>query len=461
MPMDGRQESSVSLDEQEDYWRKQLQAVPITEFPIDYPRSPVQSFIKASECVEFDTHLSSALHRYCAQENVSPFALLLAVWKVLLLRYTGHDDVIVGSLVSDSVREQHEAGRDTFVNLIALRTNLAGDPPVKEVIQRVARTIAEAAKHRHYPFAKLVEAVQGERDFSRAPLFQVMLVWCNLSSCISEAHVSEEDLADIEEHAAQCDLVIVASEQGERIHLRCAYDAELFEAASIRRKLGHFQRLLEGFMGHPDQPISTLSFLTEAERRQLLVEWNDTRADYPSDLCLHQLVEAQAARTPEALAVIWQDTHLTYRELNARANQLGHYLRQRGVGPEVVVGLCLERSLDLVVGLLAILKAGGAYLPLDPPYPRERLAFMLEDAQAPVLVTERRWRQAFSAYRGTVVCLDAERQTLARESAAPVVSEVTAEHLAYVIYTSGSTGRPKGVQIPHRAVVNFLQAIHQ
>src|SRR5262249_24032199 len=234
------------------------------------------------------------------------------------------------------------------------------------------------------------------------------------------------------------------------------YNTDLFDHTVITRMLGHFQTLLAGIVANPDQRLADLPLLTEGERQQLLVEWNATKVRYAKEACIHQLFEAQAARTPETVAVVFEGESLTYDELSRRANQVGHYLRKQGVGPEVVVGIGMERSLEMMVGLLGILKAGGAYVPLDPAYPQERLAFMLADAQVPVLLTQERLAQRFSEQGAQVVCVDKEWEVIARESQQNPVSGVTGDHLAYVIYTSGSTGQPKGVAMHHRPLFNLI-----
>ena len=255
---------------------------------------------------------------------------------------------------------------------------------------------------------------------------------------------------------AKFDLTLAITERAEGLHGHWEYATDLFDAATIERMAGHFTTLLEGIVAHPETPIGELPLLTPAERHQLLVEWNDTAVDYPRDRCIHQLFEEQAARTPDAVAVVFEDQQLTYAELNARANQLAHYLRTLGVGPDVLVGICLERSLELIVGLLGILKAGGAYVPLDPSYPAQRLAFMLSDAAVPVLLTQQSLRDTLPATTATLLCLDAPPPTLAQQPTHNPTPSTRPHHLAYVIYTSGSTGHPKGVMIEHRALLNFV-----
>ena len=268
------------------------------------------------------------------------------------------------------------------------------------------------------------------------------------------------DPLDLDTGTAKFDLTLSAIETAEGLRVRVEYNTDLFAAPTIARLTTHYRTLLEGVVADPDRPISTLPLLTDAERHQMLIEWNDTRTDYPRDRCIHELFAEQAARTPDAVAVVYEGDKLTYRELDGRANQLAHYLQRLGVGPDVLVGLCVERSLEMVVGLLGILKAGGAYVPLDPTYPRERLAFMLEDAQVVVLLTQQRLRDHLPPHTTRVVLLDVDWPLIATETAQTPTSAATGASAAYVIYTSGSTGAPKGALIPHGNIVRLFAATH-
>src|SRR3990172_6881802 len=333
-----------------------------------------------------------------------------------------------------------------------MRTDLSGNPSFRELLGRVREAALGAYNHQDLPFEKLVEELHPKRDLSRNPLFQVMFVLENAPRQALELSGLTLNPLEVGSGTAKFDLTLSIVEGAEGLRGILEYNSDLFNTDTITRMLGHFQTLLEGIVANPEQRISDLPLLTEAERQQLLVEWNDTKRDYPQDKCIHELFEAQVERTPEAIAVVFEDQQLTYSELNARANQLAHYLRALGVGPEVLVGICMERSLEMVVGLLGILKAGGAYVPLDLTYPKERLAFMLEDTHVPVLLTQERLVLGLPQHGATVVCLDADWEVIAQESEESLVSGATAENLAYVIYTSGSTGRPKGISVPHRAV---------
>ena len=446
------------LDQQGSYWRQKLGGVSEGEIPSDFPRLPVSSFIRADNAVECGASVLSALDSFCRHEQIPLFPVLLAAFKVLLLRYTGHDDLVVGSLSADSVRETASGQSEVFANPIGLRTDLGGDPRALECIRRVARTVEAAARHRDYPFEQLIEEIG---DASPAPLFRTMLLLGRDSAVFP--HVKKADLTAIEDHTARCDLVLIAAEGGGRLRLRCEYDAELFESESIRRLLGHFQIVLMGMVTDPHRPLASLPLATPAEQRQVLVEWNATQVDYPREACLHQLFEAQVERTPDTVAVVFEGQSLTYTELNKRANQLASYLRRMGVGPEVLVGLFIDRSLEMVIGLYGVLKAGGAYVPLDPEYPPDRVAFMLRDTQLGVLLTQERLRaqlpEPAAQHTAQIICLDTDWPIIAQEKVEKVnnvVSAVTADSLAYVIYTSGSTGRPKGVMNTHRGICNRL-----
>jgi amino acid adenylation domain-containing protein len=435
--------------EQEVYWLQQLSsALSGLEIPFKRSRVPVQSFVRRKETIQLDEKLGLELKLFCSAENIPLLIALLATWKIILLRYTEQEDIIVGSLSVDSLREGKGASQETFTNPITLRTSLAGKPNAKEILRRVARTVEEARQNRDYPFEKLEE-------LTSSPIFQVMFVLCNVPFCISETPIKEEHLADIDEHIAKCDLVIIAAQSEGNLTVSCSYNPELFESDSIQRMLGHFQTLLAGIIANPEQDISTLPLLTQSERHQLLVEWNNTDAEYPRNKCSHQLVEEQVERTPDAVAVEFEAEQLTYRELNAFANQVAHYLRSLGVKPEVPVGFCVDRSIQRAVGLLGIFKSNGVYVPLDPTYPEERLAYILSDSSAQVLLTTSKTLsslpQLAKAAQGLqIVYLDRDWEVISQQSEENPVSQVQHNNLAYILYTSGSTGTPKGVAMEHR-----------
>jgi amino acid adenylation domain-containing protein len=447
------------LEGQLSYWKKQLAAAPAAlDLPTDRPRSPVQTFHGARQSVGLSQALTNRLKALCHRESVTLFVTLLAAFQTLLHRYTSHDDIVVGSPIAGRTRTEIEGLIGLFVNTLALRTDLSGDPSFRELLGRVREVALEAYAHQDLPFEKLVEQLQPERDLSRSPLLQVIFVLQNAPMTPLRLSGLTVTPLKVESKTAKFDLTLSLVEKTDTLTASVEYSTDLFDAATIGRMLGHFQTLLEGIVANPDQRLSDLPLLTEAERHQLLVEWNDTKTDYPANALIHELFEAQAARTPEAMAVEYEGRQLNYRELNARANQVAHYLARHGVGPEVVVGICVERSLEMVVGVLGILKAGGAYVPLDPDYPAARLSFMLEDTAAPVLLTQAGLRDRLPAFAGRVVALDADWREIAREGEENPKVKVGARNLAYVIYTSGSTGRPKGTCIEHRSVVRLVQS---
>jgi len=451
------------------YWRRQLDGSPaILELPTDYARPAEQTFRGATQAFELPAILVATLKALSQREGVTVFMTLLAVFKTLLHRYTGQDDIIVGTPIANRNRVEFERLIGFFTNTLVLRTDLSGNPRFRELLWRVREVALEAYAHQELPFEKLVAELQPERNVSYHPLFQVMFVHQHVPESLSwpatplpASSVSASHAPDAVGGTSKFDLTLFMMEIDKGLRGVIEYNTDLFKATTIMRMIGHFQTLLTGIAAHSDQRLSEFPLLTEAEQLQLLVAWNDTRRDYPQDRCIHELFEAQVQRTPDAVVVVFEDKSLTYRELNAHANQLAHFLRVLGVGPEVLVTICIERSLEMVIGLLGILKAGGAYVPLDPAYPQARLAFMLEDSQAPVLLTQQRLVAGLPAHQAQVVCLDTDWAAIAQEPEETPANNTVAEQLAYVIYTSGSTGTPKGVQIPHRTVVNFLQTMRQ
>ncbi|QRK14210.1 LLM class flavin-dependent oxidoreductase [Archangium violaceum] len=445
-----------------EYWKQQLAgAPPLLELPSDHPRPPAQTFRGGSVPFQLDAGLSRKLKQLGEQAGATPFMTLLAAWSVLLSRYSGQEDIVVGSPIANRTRKELEPLIGFFVNTLVLRTRLDGAPSFLELLGRVKQVALDAYAHQDAPFEHLVEALQPERNLSHPPLFQVMFMLQNAPVERLELAGLRVSLAETESATAKFDLTLSLEETAAGFKGGLEYSADLFERPTIVRMVEHLRVLLEGIVAAPHQPVSALPLLGPAETSRLLREWNDTGKDFLRERCIHELFEAQAARTPEAVAVVFEDEQLTYRELNARANQLARHLRAQGVGPETLVGICVERSLEMVVGLLGILKAGGAYLPLDPATPRERLAFMLEDARAPVLLLQRRLAGELPAHEARAVYVDDDWGTIsthAREDLGPTASP---NNRAYVIYTSGSTGRPKGVMIEHRQVMNFFTAMDE
>ncbi|HEX8127476.1 MAG TPA: amino acid adenylation domain-containing protein [Pyrinomonadaceae bacterium] len=450
--------SGEVLDSQLQYWRGQLAgAPPLLELPTDRPRPNVQAFRGASMPIELPESLTKELKTLSRRAGVTLFMTLLAAFKVLLQRYTGQDDIIIGSPVANRQRREIEPLIGFFVNTLVLRTDLSGNPSFQELLGRVREVALGAYAHQDVPFEMLVEELQPERSLSHAPLFQVMFVFQNApTEALELPELTLTEIA-IESTTAKFDLMLSLEETAAGLGGVLEYDADLFDETTARRMLEHFHILLEGLVRQPDERIAMLPMLTDKEKQRSLVEWNNTAVEFPKHLSVQHLFTAQAGQTPDATAVVFGSEHLTYRQLNSRANRLAHHLQKLGVGAESVVGIMVERSLEMVVGLLGILKAGGAYVPLDPENPRERLAFMLQDAQARVLLTQERWLEHLpDEHDARVICLDTDWEIIASESESNPPIQTTCENLAYVIYTSGSTGLPKAVMMPHRALINLI-----
>jgi len=449
------------LDEQLGFWKETLRGLPpLLELPTDRPRPPVQTFRGAYETLLLSPELTGRIHAFCKQEGVTLFMAMLAAFQALLARYSGQEDIPIGTPIANRNRADIEPLIGFFVNTLVLRGDLSGEPSFRELLKRVREQSVGAYAHQDLPFEKIVDALQPERNLSHSPLFQVMFVLQNTPRRAQE--LPGLRFSPIEAHSgtAKFDLTLFMLEEGGRLAGAMEYNTDLFDAATIHRMLVHFHVLLEGILEEPDLPLGRLSILTPDERGQILEEWNRTQADIPALRCAHHLIEDQVRRTPQAAAVVFRDRSLTYQELECRSNQLARYLQARGVGPEVCVGLCLERSLEMMVALLGVWKAGGAYVPLDPHYPPERLAFMLQDSGLRVLLTQERLLAGLPLQdlSGPVeaVCLDRDWPQIALENETPPLSAVGPGNLAYVIYTSGSTGRPKGAMILHRGLVNYL-----
>jgi len=445
------------LDSLQTYWQEQLlDAPPLLELPTDRARGVTQTFRGKHYRFFISKPLTEALIDLSRREKVTLFMMLLTAFQTLLYRYTGQDDIVVGSPIANRDRAEFKDLIGYFVNTLVLRTCLAGNPSFEDLLSRVRKVTLGAYAHRELPFEKLVEILQPERSLSYTPLFQVMFMLLDELPEIQMEGLRVSPLA-VETGMARTDLVLCVEKTASGLIGEWEYNTDLFDDGTIARMTDHFQTLLEGIVANPKQTISELPLLTPAERHQLLGEWNNTWAEYPFDKCIHQLFEEQVERSPDAVAVVFEESQLTYRELNARANQLAHYLCERGVGPEVLVGLCVERSLEMLVGLLGILKAGGAYVPLDPMYPSERLAFMLKDSAVPVLLTQEKLVEKLSQHSARVICLDSNWAEIHQHSNSNVANQVTPDSLAYVMYTSGSTGQPKGVSVIHRGVVRLVK----
>jgi amino acid adenylation domain-containing protein len=445
------------LESQLAYWRSQLGGtVPVLQLPTDRPRPKVQTFQGATKSFSLSAHLTEALKALSRKEDVTLFMTLLASFQTLLYRYSGQEDILVGSAIANRNRKEIEPLIGFFVNTLVLRTHLGGNPSFRELLGRVREVTLGAYAHQDLPFEYLIEDLHPERNLSYNPLFQVMFILQNASRSELKLPCLTLSPLKVEKRTAKFDLSLSMEDTESGLTGVFEYNTDLFDSATINRMVEHFCTLLSGIVAHPNSCLKDLPLLTEAERQQLLVEWNNTQIDYSQKQCIHELFENQVERSPDAIAVIFEDQQLTYRELNTKANQLAHHLQTLGVAPEVLVGICVERSLEMVIALLGILKAGGAYVPLDPAYPQERLAFMLHDTSVPVLLTQARLLESLPHHQAKVICLDADWDAISQQRQQNLTSWVTINNLAYVIYTSGSTGRPKGAMNTHMGICNRL-----
>ncbi|AFZ17959.1 non-ribosomal peptide synthetase [Allocoleopsis franciscana] len=461
------------LETQRRYWKQQLDNLPLLNLPTDYPRPATPTYRGATQFLELPKSLSEQLEALSQRQGVTLFMTLLAAFQTLLYRYTQQEDIVVGSAIANRNRGEIEGLIGFFVNSLVLRTDLSGNPTFVELLKRVREVALGAYAHQDLPFEKLVEELHPERNLSHHPLFQVVF---SLQNTPIEALVlpglSLSPL-NFDRPSAKFDLEVHLWESPEGLRGQVIYSSDLWDDTTITRMLGHFQMLLQGIIVNPQQCLYELPILTQAEQHQLLVNFNPNSS--PIKSCFHQLFEQQVEQTPDAIALVFEDEQLTYRELNHRSNQLAHYLQKLGVEPEVLVGICLERSVEMIVGLLGIFKAGGAYIPFDPTYPQERLKFMLEDSQVSILLThsllaplfnrsfsEDSWGEQTTCsgqpHQSSVICLDKEANAIQKESQNNAINSVKPDNLAYVIYTSGSTGKPKGVVIEHRGLSNLCQA---
>jgi amino acid adenylation domain-containing protein len=451
------------LDEQLHYWRQQLDGLPALQLPTDRPRPSTLNYRGAHRAFDFPPPLMDALRTWSRRENATPFMAFLAAFASLLHRYTAQTDIAVGVPIANRRWLQTEGLIGPLNNMLVVRTNFAAEPNGRELLRQVRERALEAYSHQDIPFDVLVAELQPGRAANQSPLVQVMFDYINTP--IGELHFPQLSWTSehVDRRGSQFDLALIVVDTPQIQRVSVEFDTDLFDESTIERFVEQLRTLVEGMLAAPDQPVATLPLLPADERRRLLRDWNATSASYPRDACIHDLVSAQAQRTPEAPAVIAGDALLTYLELDQHSNQLAHYLHQRGIRPGNVVAVDLERTELLPIALLGILKSGAAYLPIDPAAPRERRQFMLEDSQAALVIVERALTSDLATCALPLVCLDAPQERGAIEACSRVAlpSQATADDAAYVIYTSGSTGRPKGVQVGHRAVVNFLYSMRR
>jgi amino acid adenylation domain-containing protein len=444
------------LDKAVSYWKEKLAGAPsLLELPTDRPRPPSQGFAGARQAVVIPQQLTGSLRELGEQQNATLFMVLLAAFKVLLFRHANQEDIVVGVPIAGRNNPELENVIGLFINMLAMRTDLSGNPTFRELLARVRETAVEAYERQDLPFEKLVEVVQPERDTSYSPLFQVMFHLGNLDLPSFNLPGLKLTPLDTDTGTSKFDLTLDLSESPAGVNGWFDYSTDLFDQVTIQRLAERFRILLEAVVANPDTAISSLPLLSAAEEDLLAVKLNDTAAVFPQAPCLHQIFEHQVEQTPQATAVTFEGQSLSYTDLNRRANQLAHRLIKLGVGPEVPVAICMERSLELPVALLAVLKAGGAYVPLEPSYPHERLKFIIEEARAPVVLTQQAIAENHS-FGVPTLRLDSDVDELASESTENPHIAVTDENLCYVIYTSGSTGQPKGAMLHHRGVRNRL-----
>ncbi|HEU5382935.1 MAG TPA: amino acid adenylation domain-containing protein [Ktedonobacteraceae bacterium] len=447
------------LSKQLDYWLSQLGGtLPVLELPTDHPRPALWTHHGQRQTWHLPEVLYQNLRQWSRQENATLFMVLLAALNVLLYRYTTQEDLIVGTSAAGRPRPELEHVLGCFVNNLALRTSLAGNPSFRELVQRVRKAALDAYENQDLPFEKVVEQLQPVRDLGRNPIFQVALVLQNVPMATVELSDLSVQPVAIETATTRFDLSLILQESSDGIHGYVEYNSDLFEVATIERMMDQYQRVLADAVARPECRVSNLQLLSSFEKQRLLVDWNVTQTESPVQQPIHQQFEVQAARTPEAIALIIDDEYLSYQELNERANQLAHYLRALHVGPEVIVGICMERSLEMIIGILGILKAGGAYVPLDPAYPSERLASLVQATGIQILLAQERLVARLTASSVQLLFLDLNWPYLAPWPRTNIEAQVWPEQLAYVIYTSGSTGQPKGVQILHGNLARLIFA---
>ncbi|OLT62072.1 non-ribosomal peptide synthetase [Moorena bouillonii] len=455
-----------------DYWQQKLAGeLPVLNLPTDRKRPPIQTYNGGSYPFKLSEKLTQQLKTLAQKEDVTLYMLLLAVFQVLLSRYSGQKDVLVGSHTFGRSKAEFAPIVGYFVDSVVMRADLSGNPCFTDFLSQVRHTVLEALAHQDYPFVLLVERLQPPRDPSRSPIFQVSFLLQNFiqqqSQDIRKLLTNRtKALVDwgglkvepfiLDQYESLFDLLLEMVEEDSYVTGVLKYNTDLFDEHTIARMADHFENLLALIVSNPEQRVGQLPLLSEAERQQLLVEWNNTKIDYPTDKCIHEIFEAQVEKNPEAVAVVFEEQKLTYSELNSKANQLARYLQHLGVKPEVLVGICYERSVEMVIALLATLKAGGAYVPIDPSYPPQRLAYMLADAEVLVLLTTPALMKLMPEHQAQLVCWEQDGEAISSQSIENPFSGVNYQNLAYVIYTSGSTGKPKGAMNTHGGICNRL-----
>jgi len=448
--------SGEFLEKQKQYWKNQLSGAPaLLELPLDHPRPPIQRFHGKTEYFYLPKTFTQELKQFSQQAGVTLFMSLFASFAALLYRYTGSEDILVGTPVANRNHDQIEELIGFFVNTIVLRVHFQESLSFEDLLEQVKNTALEAYQHQEIPFEQVVEELQIVRDLSYTPIFQVMFILLNTPFEEIELNDLTINLMPTENINAVYELIMVMEESSNGIEGKVRYNTDIFETATIKRLIGHFMTLLKGIITNAKQTVLELPLVTQEEHQQFQ-DWHKHHQSFPEDRCLHHIFETQVTRSPDAIALIFEDQCLTYQELNQKANQIAHYLQSKGVTPDTLVGICVDRSLDMVIGILGILKAGGAYLPIDPTYPDERIVFTLEDANVSIVLSHSTYGDKFSAINAEIIYLDQENfQSMTLENP---TSNVSKNNLTYVIYTSGSTGKPKGVLITHHNVTRLFSA---
>ncbi|MCZ7672470.1 MAG: amino acid adenylation domain-containing protein [Chloroflexi bacterium] len=453
------------------YWQHQLQdELPTLNLPTDRPRPPMQTYVGNTIRTQLPPTLGKKVARLGRELGCTPFVTFLAAYQLLLARFSGQDEILTGIPTSGRQQRALQTMQGYFVNPVVVRSQIEPDSDFRQLLQQVKETAVSAFVHEAYPFPLTVEALSLSRNITHSPVFQNMFVW-------QKAHAVDEGLTalalgqsgieiqlgdltvvplNLTQQAAQFDLTLAMAEVDGQWLATWEYNTDLFDETTIARMADHFATLLTAIVEQPETPVSRLPLLTPSQTHDLLYSLNNTIIDYPLEQCLHHLFEQQVTETPEAIALQYEDQILSYEQLNEYANQLAHFLIAKGIKPDGMVGVCMDRSREMVVALLAILKAGGAYVPIDPSYPIDRLQFMLEDAQVPILLTQSHLANSLPAHNSLTICVDSEWEQITQESSANTNIALTADHLAYTIYTSGSTGKPKGAMNTHRAIINRL-----
>ncbi len=455
--------ASNEVNNQLEYWKAYLQdANTVLDLPTDHPRPRVMSFKGRTHRFLLPKTLSQQLKILSGTLGSTLFMSLLSAFQCLLYRYTNQEDILTGMSPTVRSRPELDSMFGDFSNNLVMRTEFSSDSTFRDIVEHVAESTVDCFSHQDLPFESILEKIPHHRALNHTSMFQVMFMLHNETLCdnfpLSGVEVSEYQF---ERGTAHFDLDLMLSDSADGISGALAYNADIFEAHTIERLVKLFEVLLMRVVEQPDAKLATLSLLDDEQRSLIINEWNNTNVVFPAESKLHELFEAQVERFPDKSACVFEDKHLSYAELNKRANQLAHYLIKAGVEPGQLIGICVERSLDMMVGLLGILKAGGAYVPLDPAYPTERLAYMLSDSQAPLVVIQAALKERLTGYAGRTVFIDSDWSKIAAEDDRNPLKQGQSDDLAYVIYTSGSTGKPKGVTLPHRAVVNFLCAMRR